>query len=90
MESQNGDAPIANLFKISQISALVEQIRPLVGNILSPSLDTMGESSLFNLLTGLMALRLTGVGGKLIVQIPTRPNGRVEVDWQPQRNTNDG
>jgi len=54
-----------------------------VGKELGPKLDGMGQTSLFNLITGLRALGLTGVSGHLTIQVPNAKDGRVEVTWAP-------
>jgi hypothetical protein len=43
----------------------------------------MGKASLFNLMAGLAAMRLTGVAGSLTIDLPTKTDGRVEVTWIP-------
>lgn len=64
---------------------LISRITPQIGAAIRPHLELMGLSSLCNLASFLEAMRLE-VGGKLTVRAPVK-NGRLEMDWQPPRNT---
>jgi hypothetical protein len=46
----------------------------------------LGQISLFNLATAIVALQI-GVPGRLTIEVPSRVDGRIEVDWQPTRTT---
>jgi hypothetical protein len=56
-----------------------ETLTPHVGSAMANLLPTMGIRSLFNLMTGLMAMRHE-VGGTLTIHMPTK-NQRAEVEW---------
>lgn len=67
-------------------ATLSQWVDALIGNI-TPLIDTMGDSSLFNFACGLAAMHYPGAGGKLTLVVPTKVGGRIEVDWEPQCNT---
>ena len=66
---------------------LAGKVQPLVGSELAPHIPAMGQSSLFNLYCALAAINHAGAGGKLILKVPAKVEDKIEVDWQPLRNT---
>jgi hypothetical protein len=67
---------------------LASNLKPhlALGSALDSRLDQMGQISLFNLATAITALRI-GVPGRLTIEVPSRVDGRIEVDWKPARTT---
>jgi hypothetical protein len=63
-------------------AAMVEIITPEVGPNMLAQLPNMGDASLFNLVTAMIAAATPGVAGDLVVRIPRKVSDRLEVYWR--------
>lgn len=77
-----------DLILIENLIGILENT-PLTAVTLVDLTDTadkshLGQISLFNLATAIIALQI-GVPGRLTIEVPSRAGGRIEVDWRPRR-----
>lgn len=70
----------------AQRESLLMTVGPHVGPALGVHLPKMGDASLFNLVTGLVAVTTAGIAGDLIIRVPRKVTDRVEVDWRSACN----
>jgi hypothetical protein len=63
-------------------TSMVEVITPQVGPNMQAQLPHMGDASLFNLVTAMVAAATPGVAGDLVVRIPRKVSDRWEVHWR--------
>jgi hypothetical protein len=66
---------------------LANKVSAMVGPALAPHIERLGQASLFNLYCALAAMGHQGPSGIVTLQVPAKVADRIEIDWQPLRNT---
>jgi hypothetical protein len=67
---------------LGQRDTLVAVITPHVGPMLRERMPQMGDASLFNMVSAIVAARTPGLAGELTFRIPRKVNDRMEVCWR--------
>jgi len=71
---------IGNLGDRDQI---LEEVLPYVqGPKVLEALTKMGDASLFNLVTAIVAVKTPGIAGELVISIPRKVTDRLELHWR--------
>lgn len=61
--------------------AVISDIRSSVGPHVLQELPRIGDASLFNLATAIVAIETPGIAGELVVSIPRKVTDRLELHW---------
>lgn len=63
--------------------SILQEVIPVVKESFAlEALSKMGDASLFNLVTAIVAARTPGIAGELVVSIPRKITDRLELHWR--------